>query len=228
VRTEILPRCGYSAAEQKDRSFISFLSLSLSLLAPSLSLSPPFFLVYIARTGEPVSIRTGSMDLGPLLLFFSSLEEAMSSRSSLRMIAAGFILPPPLPSPHLSLSRSFSTYPRAFFTFLSFSFSIPFCFLSRLSFVFFSLDIFHDRLSLHPLIVAYRVRVCYYVPLVYMTPLVYRVHMCVYIYIYVCTYNTCVLRIADANVQEVALFTNLNFIDDVVIDFTRDLRSSRS
>lgn len=57
--TEILRDANFRAGAGRWRSFyLSFFSL---------------FLVCISRTGEPVGIRTGSADLGPLLLFFCSL-----------------------------------------------------------------------------------------------------------------------------------------------------------
>lgn len=95
----------------EDRSF--YLLSSLFLLR----------FVCIARTGEPVGIRTGSTDLGPLLLFFSS-RRAANGGSPPRAIAPGFIffIPLPLPLPSLFLSLSFclfSACPCSSFAFLS-------------------------------------------------------------------------------------------------------------
>lgn len=107
-------------AGREDRSFyLPSLHLLLFVL---------LHLVCIARTGEPVGIRTGSTDLGPLLLFLSSREAASGGspasrdRSGLRSLL-------------LFLSSSFPRVPlfslRVFCSPLSSV--VPLCFLSRLS-----------------------------------------------------------------------------------------------
>lgn len=91
-------RRGYSRLDGKIDPFIFFPPYSL------------LFLVCIAR--EPVGIRTGSTDLGPLLLSFFLLSwEAARGGSPLRAIAPGFVL---LVSVALSSFFLFSACPCSF------------------------------------------------------------------------------------------------------------------
>lgn len=75
-----------SARAQSVRQDRSFLSSFFSLL---------LLFVCIARTGEPVSIRTGSTDLGPIFLFFFSREAECGGASLLHLtyfVVPGFVL----------------------------------------------------------------------------------------------------------------------------------------
>lgn len=121
-------------AGREDRSFY-LPSLHLLLFLVDVLLLFLFVLllhfVCIARTGEPVGIRTGSTDLGPLLLFFSS-RKAASGESPASRDCSG--LRPLL----LFLSSSFPRVPlfpvcSPFAVFCSsFPSVVPLCFLSRL------------------------------------------------------------------------------------------------
>lgn len=94
----------YSRWSRKIDPFISLSSFSLFLLFFL------FFLVCISRTGEPVGIRTGSANLGLLLLFFSSLGRQRAEDLRLaRSLQASFFS---------SLSFLFSTCFCSFFAFL--------------------------------------------------------------------------------------------------------------
>lgn len=131
-------RRGYSRLDGKIDPFIFFPPSSL------------LFLVCIAR--EPVGIRTGSTDLGPLLLFFCSLgrqrEEDLRFAQSLRVSSSSS------PSPSLlSFSSQLVPVP-SLRVFIRLSFpSVPLCFLSRLSSSFISvspIDILFLQLFLRP------------------------------------------------------------------------------
>jgi len=138
-------RRGYSRLDGKIDPFIFFPLCSL------------LFLVCIAR--EPVGIRTGSTDLGPLLLFFLLSREAARGGSPLRAIAPSFVL---LVSVALSSFFLFSACPCFFSSrfYLSPLPSVPLCFLSRLSSSFISVSpigILFLQLLLRP----FTVHLCY-------------------------------------------------------------------
>lgn len=132
-------RRGYSRLDGKIDPFIFLPPYSL------------LFLVCIAR--EPVGIRTGSTDLGPLLLFFLVSWEAARGGSPLRAIAPGFVLLVSVALSSFSFSSQLVPVP-SLRVFIRLSFpSVPLCFLSRLSSSFISvspIDILFLQLLLRP------------------------------------------------------------------------------